>query len=193
MALPCYDTSMKIYLILFLFLSVPLFASLEPKPIPRTPIKHFQNEGIFEGGSKLPANVEGIRFSSHKKEGYERWVLDFSDEATRSLGKVAPQFQLRYQKATKVEVPGGTDISLTPPKFIFALQGVKQNYLKKETLQRIAHKSRFVKEIILFPAIENGDVAIEFVLKDNVLFEPHQPREKEGRLVLDLKNAPLGQ
>lgn len=184
---------MKILLVLFLGFSVLLPAALDPRPIPRTSIKHFLNEGIFEGGSNLPANLETIRFSNHAKEGFERWVFDFSDEATRTVGKTAPHFQVRYEKGSRVEGSNGADISLAPPKFIFAFQGIKRNFVKKDALKRIPAKSRFVKEIVLYPSIENNDTAIEFILKDNVLFEPHQPKEKEGRLVLDLKNAPLGQ
>ena len=32
-------------------------------------------------------------------------------------------------------------------------------------------------------------MAMAFVLKDDVLFEPHQPIEREGRLVLDMRPA----
>lgn len=176
---------------ILLSLSSLVLAALEPKPIPRVSVKQFQSEGVFEGGSSQPANLEAVRFSAHKREGYERWVIDFSEELSRSVGKVAPHFQVRYQKAAEVEVPGGSNLSLSPPKFIFTFQSIKRNFLKKEVLHKIVAKSRYVKDIVLYPSIENGDTALEFILKDNVLFEPHQPKEKEGRLVLDLKNAPL--
>lgn len=184
---------MKYTVLCAFVLSGFLFAALEPVPIPRTSLKHFQSEGVFEGGKDTTASIVALRFSPHPKEGFERWVLDFGNEVGHAVGEIAPHFQVRYQKGAKIEVSGASDISLTPAKFILTFQKIKQNRLKKETLQKLVTKSRFVKEIVLFPPIEDGDTAVEFTLKDNVLFETHQPKEKEGRLVLDLKNAPLGQ
>ena len=161
-------------------------------PIPRTPLQNFVGDGVFNGGGTAQmVNLHRIRWSPHK--GYERWVFDFSDEPNHAIGKIAPEFQVRYVKAEKVPVPGGEDILIDPPKFVFLFRGIHQNHLKKARLQRMVRKSRYVKEIVLYPPIEGGDTAVEFLLKDSVVFEPHQPLEREGRLVLDLKNAPLGQ
>jgi hypothetical protein len=175
-----------------LLTSALLRAAVPSLPIPRSPIQNFVSEGIFKGGgTSQMVNVERIRWSPHK--GYERWVIDFSDEPGHRIGTVAPEFQLRYVKAEKVPVPNGEDILLDSPKFVFLLRGIHENHLKKPALQKLVRKSQYVKEIILYPPIEGGDIAVEFLLKDSVLFEPHQPTERVGRLVIDMKNAPLGQ
>lgn len=184
----------KITLSFLLLASVTfLQASVSPTAIPRTPIKHYQTEGIFEGGTHSPANIEAVRFSPHQKDGYERWVIDFSDQKQRVIGKIAPLFQIRYVKAHRLAIPDAKDIVLEPAKFVFIFREIQHNYLNSAALKTLTKKSRFVKDIVLYPAIEDGDTAIELVLNDNVLFEPHQPTEKAGRLVLDLKNAPLDQ
>ncbi len=46
-----------------------------------------------------------------------------------------------------------------------------------------------MKEIVLYPPVERGDMAMELVLRDDVRFDPFQPLEREGRLVLDLRPA----
>ena len=78
---------------------------------------------------------------------------------------------------------------MKPAKFLFLFRSIEKNRLNPKKLQKLAKKSRFVKKIILYPPIEEGDMAMEFILKEDVLFEPHQPLEKEGRLVLDVKET----
>lgn len=167
------------------------FSATEPLPIPRIKANKFLSEGIFTGGSFKSANLERIRFSPHKKEGYERWVFDFSDAASRKNESLAPRFLLRYIKASKIEPGDGTPTTVIPAKFILSLQSVRQNYLEQTKIKRLLRKSAFVKDIIVYPPIEEGDLALEIVLKDSVAFEAHQPKLQEGRLVLDIKNAPL--
>ena len=182
------------YIPFLLLFSIPLLqAAVSPSPIARNPTKQYRSEGVFEGGTLVPANIEAVRFSPHQREGYERWVIDFSDQKERQIGKVAPRFQIRYVKAHRVAIPDGKDIVLEPAKFVFIFREIQHNYLKNASLKNLTKKSHFVKDIILYPAIEEGDTALELVLKENVLFETHQPTEKTGRLVLDLKNTPLGQ
>ena len=149
-------------------------------------------DGIFEGGSALPANVENVRVAPHPKEGFERWVLDFSDKNTRTLNSTAPRFQIRYVKAEKVSNSMGQETIISAPKFVIPLRSVEKNVLEKARLKKVVQKSRYVKEIKVYPQVEDGDLAFEMLLRDSVQFEPHQPMDREGGLVLDLKNAPLG-
>ena len=157
-----------------------------PHSIPRTPQQSFKSEGLFEGGENKKANLEGLRLAGHPKEGFERWVIDFSDEK-KEIGKIAPKFQLRYVKAEKIPLPTGGEIIRRPARFIFVFRQVQKNSIQQKQVKKLLKHSHYVKDIVLYPPIEDGDTAIEFVLKDNVLFEPFQPLQKEGRLVLDLK------
>jgi hypothetical protein len=185
---------MKTTLLVLSLLSHVVQASVMPQPIPRVSTRNFLNDGIFEGGGTGGVvNLAGIRFAPHSKEGYERWVIDFSDEPRQVVGASAPPFQVRYVKAEKVPVPQGSDILVSPPKFVLTFRSINRNLIKKDRIERFLKKSKYVKDVILYPPIEGGDTAIELVLKDSVLFEAHQPTERQGRLVLDLKNAPLGQ
>ncbi len=156
-------------------------------PIPRAPSKEFLAGGLFEGGKMVPSNIEALRFSAHPKEGFERWVLDFSEPKSLRIGEVAPRFQLRYVKADKINEDGAQEMVLEPPRFIFMLRKIEKNFLKPEKLKRLVAKSRFVQNVVLYPPVEEGDTAIEFILKDNVLFQAHQPAHNEGRIVLDIK------
>lgn len=159
-----------------------------PALVTRVPSKNYRTEGLFEGGRAVPANIESIRVSGHPE--FERWVVDFSDALGRTLGKVAPQFQVRYVRGEKLIGPLGENVFARPAKFILTFRQVKQNYLDVAQLKRLVKKSRYVQDITIYPPIEDGDTAIELTLKDNVAFEAHQPVQKEGRLVLDLQAAP---
>lgn len=173
-------------LILAFLFSAALPAAVVPHIMPRNPSRSFTSDGLFEGGNDLGANIEGVRFAQHKAEGYERWVIDFSD-AQRNLGAAAPRYQLRYETSEKLPLPEGGDLIKRPARFLFVFRMIQKNNLVQERLKKLVKKSHFVKDIILYPPIERGDMALEFVLKDDVKFTPHQPSIKEGRLVLDLK------
>lgn len=177
---------MKTLFVLLLWLSVPLFASPLPNNIPRVPAKQYTNDALFEGGKEVAANLEGLRFAGHG--GFERWVVDFSDNAQK-VGAIAPRFQIRYEKAETIPLPEGGELVRKPARFIFVFRQIQKNLLSEDMVRKLARKSRFVKEILLYPPIEKGDMAMEFLLKDNVQFSPHQPLEREGRLVLDLKKV----
>ena len=161
-------------------------AVTRPTPIPRTANHEFRTEGLFEGGSKSPANIESLKVTEIADA--ERWELDFSDNLKREIGKVAPRFQVRYLPGDKIIGPSGELIMSKPAKFILTLSSIRKNFLTRAALQDMVKKSKHVKDIVIYPPIEDGDTAIEFILHDNVSFEPHQPAQKEGRLVLDLKD-----
>jgi hypothetical protein len=165
------------------------FALNEPHHIPRSPSNTYRSEGLFEGGTDRPANLESLRVAEHGKEGFERWVIDFSDEARRQIGSEAPRFQLHYYHGEKFRLADGRQVEKKPAKFIFVFRSIGRNFLGRSTVEKLARHSRFVRNIVLYPPIEKGDMAMEFILKDNVLFEPHQPLDRAGRLVLDLKSA----
>ncbi|MBY0371835.1 hypothetical protein K2X33_14215 [bacterium] len=176
---------------LFLLICDPLSAVPHSLAIPRLSTKDFRTEGLYEGGKRIPANIEAMRVSDHK--GVERWVVDFSDALSRKLGKVAPQFQVRYQPGEKGIGATGESVFFRPAKFLLTFRGVRQNYLDAEKVKALVKKSRYVKDITLYPAIEDGDLVIELTLTDDVAFEAHQPVQKEGHLVLDLKPAVITQ
>jgi hypothetical protein len=173
------------FLLVSAFLSLPAVAALQPLSIPRSS-SVFRADGLFEGGSHQKANLEKLRLAFHP--GFERWVIDFSDVQTRTFDGVAPRFQLRYVHAQKYQANDGTEVTRRPAKFIFVFRSIFRNFFNREKARQLAHKSRFVKDIVLYPPIEEGDMAMEFILKDDVLFAPMQPTDHEGRLVLDLKH-----
>lgn len=163
------------------------FAGIEASSIPRKPLAAFRAEGLFEGGSEAKANLEALRFFEHKSQGYERWVVDFSD-LKKTVGAVAPRFQIQYLKSERGIGPEGTEVLRKPAKFIFIFRSIARNELSEPKLQALAKKSQHVEKILLYPPIEGGDMAMEFILKEDVEFQPHQPLEKEGRLVLDIRH-----
>ncbi len=170
-----------------LWTSLNLMASLAPSmSIPRDASRKYLTDGIFDGGRAIRANLEALRFSKHPKEGYERWVFDFSDASTRTLGSLAPQFQVRYIKAGKIAKPEGGYQTVEPARIVITLKGISKNLLSRTQLEKIARKSNLVKEIVSYPPIEDGDIAIEIILKDSYPFYTHQPLKNEGRLVIDL-------
>lgn len=166
-------------LMLGLFAVVPALAALQG--IPRVSTRHFVREGLYEGGDAVKANLEGVRVGGHPG-GIERWVVDFSDAASRTVGKAAPRFQLRFDPAE----PGVR----SKPRFVLSFRSIQGVYVNADTLRTLARKSRYVDEVVLYPPVEDGDRVLELRLKQPVRFETHQPLEKTGRLVLDLKISP---
>jgi len=175
-----------VFSILTLLVST-LVAAVPARPVPRTSSKLYVDSGTFEGGSPLAANIEAIRFSRNPKENTERWVFDFSDARTRTLQQIAPDFQIRVIPADKVNLGGGKEFEVSPLRVIISLNSIKENRIDPKVLTRLLKKSHLVKNIRFYPPIEEGDRAVEILFKKSVLIEPHQPLQKEGRLVLDLK------
>ncbi len=161
-----------------------VFSSPSPHSIQRVPSKQFATDALFEGGKDISANLEGMRLAGHGD--FERWVIDFSDGKAQ-VGNAAPRFQIRYEKADTLPLPEGGDLVKKPARFIFIFRQIQKSLVNEDLVSKLVRKSKFVKEILLYPPIEKGDMAMEFLLKDNVRFTPHQPLEREGRLVLDLK------
>jgi len=177
---------MKRILLFTLFSAIVNGAVSSSMSIPRNASHRFLTDGIFDGGKTVRANLEGLRFSKHSDQGFERWVFDFSDATTKTLGSIAPQFQLRYKKAIKLESDDGTLNTVEPARIIISLKGISRNNVSRSNLVRLAKKSSLVKEIVIYPPIEDGDLAIEMLLNDSFGFYPHQPLVNEGRLVIDL-------
>ncbi len=163
---------MKSFIIFFLITS--LFAMIR-LDIPRSPTGKFVKEGIFEGGTSSQANLENIRMGLHQE--FERWVFDFSDIKTGKIGEVAPKFQIRITQKEK-------------PTLILTFQSIEKVLVTRKYLHSLLRKSNYVKDVILYPAIEDGDIAIEFILNDkNMEFYTHQPLEPHGRLVVDIRRS----
>jgi hypothetical protein len=176
---------MRHNLLLAFLLAVPAWAAVVPREIPRLPSREFRSEGLFEGGTPRKANVESVRLSPGKDT--ERWTIEFSEEMTRKVGRVAPRFQLRYEHADKFISQEGEKVQSRPARFVLLFRGVGHCFVKEAALLALARKSRFVKDVQVYPPIENGDMVMELVLYDDVLFEPFQPLRREGQLVLDLR------
>lgn len=176
------------YFLSLCLVAVSVEAAVIPNPIPRQAAQIFMSEGLFQGGTvNLTANLEAIRFATHPPKT-ERWVFDFADPKTAEVGSKAPEFQIRYVKGTSVGA-GLENVQIAPAKFIFTFRNIGQNKVETQAVARLLRKSKLVKDVVFYPAIEGGDIAVEFILKQNVLFEAHQPLQKEGRLVLDLRSA----
>ncbi|MEZ4752503.1 MAG: hypothetical protein R3B54_18290 [Bdellovibrionota bacterium] len=156
-------------------------------PIQREVQKHYVDEGIFEGGSLTAANLANIRLGIHTHEGFERWVVDFEDPKTHVLGQSAPRFSLRYAREQIGMAPTGEENLLLPARLLLSLRRIEHTTVTQERLDQLAAKSGLVKTVILHPPIESGDRVVEFVLNRPARFEAHQPKSREGRLVLDLK------
>lgn len=169
--------------LLFLVLSQLSLAGSPPSSsiqgIPRVSTNHFVREGLYEGGEPVKATVEALRFAPHAG-GIERWVVDFADANGKEIGRVAPRFRLRYEPAD----------SGKKARFVFNFRSIQAVHMTREQLAGLTRKSRFVKEVVLYPPVEEGDVSLELVLRSGVRFETHQPLEKAGRLVLDLMTSP---
>lgn len=174
------------FVILTLLVST-LLAAIPVRPVPRTSSKLYVDTGTFEGGSPLAANIEAVRFSRNSKDQTERWVIDFSDARTRTLQQIAPDFQIRIAPPDRVTLSEGKEVELNPTRVIISLSSIKGNYVDPTVLNKMLKKSHLMKNIRFYPPIEDGDRAIEITFKKPVLLEPHQPLQKEGRLVLDLK------
>jgi hypothetical protein len=71
--------------------------------------------------------------------------------------------------------------------FVIQMQHIQRNRLLPEDLQAAVERSALVREIVVYPQVEQGDLAMEIVLRQPVSFEPYQPIEHPNRLVLDLK------
>lgn len=173
------------------FLFAPFVQAAVPSHIPRASTRAFLSEGLFEGGKDIRASLDSIRVAQHEERGFERWVVDFSDALGKQKGLVAPKFQLQYLKAQSFTTESGDEVVQRPAKFLLLLRNISKNSLDQAEVRKAAKKSGLVQDVILYPPIEQGDMAIEFVLKKNVLFEAHQPIERQGRLVLDLKPSRL--
>src|SRR5688572_19444870 len=131
----------KSWIVSLLALQVTALAGHPPSSIPRTPAKQYMSDGLFEGGSDTGANLERLRRADHP--GFERWVVDFSDLA-ENMGGTAPRFQLRYEKAEKIELPEGGDLIRKPARFLFLFRQIQKNRLDESKLNRLVKKSRFV-------------------------------------------------
>lgn len=177
---------MKIRIVTFLlvFSNAIALASVTPRAIPRRPNNQFVTEGLFQGGQPVRANIEAVRLASHKE--FERWVIDFSDAPHRSLGKVAPEFMVRYIPGKEiVQAPSASYIS---GRFQIYFRRIDHNFINKKEIAALAAKSAFVGQAFFYPSIEDGDLALELVLKEGVFakFDAHQPQTQVGRLVLDI-------
>lgn len=166
---------MKRFSLILLVIAAAAMAAPHIQRIPRKRQNAYFSSGVFEGGVDQSADLARLRFAYHRKEKYERWVVDFSKDRGKTRN-TSPRFQVRY-------VPKNED---NGPRLILLFRKINKNEITRKRIEELIQKSRFVKAITMYPPIEGGDMAIDFALAQNVVFNPHQPLRKAGRLVLDL-------
>lgn len=167
---------------MFLFCATTWAAA--PILIPRNPTPVYRSDVFFEGGTGAPATLDGLRMAMHGK--YERWVVDFANENGGEKMGVAPKFQVRFLPAEKIETDTGEKVLSRPAKLIISIHKVKRNLLTKERLIQLVKRSAHIRNITIYPPIEDGDTAMEFTFSTDSPVNIHQPLEKEGRLVIDI-------
>lgn len=143
-------------------------------------------EGFFEGGQDVPATLAALRVARHAAS--ERWVFDFGDPGSKTVGKSAPRFRLEYFAEDSFLDDNGKTVVRKPARFLFLFRSLKKNRLTPPELATLVGKSELVRQVVPYPPIEGGDTALELILRRNVRFEAFQPAEREGRLVVDLKS-----
>ncbi len=167
---------------------MPLLA-MEDEPvlftIPRIATNVYREEGIYRGGTEEAAGIRSLKREETPSQGGERWTFEFS--SPHKYKKAAPYFQVKLIKAESFQRSDGTVVITEPPKIVLMLRGITGLGLPQRDIDRALKKSRFVREIIPYPPIEDGDTAIELVLSRETLISPHHPRYAENRLVLELK------
>ena len=181
---------MKLILFSLCFLSLPLLAmteNAEVQAIPRHNNGEFRTEGTFRGGAANTAGLKSLKSELVPAQGVERWTLEFADAVTKKPASLAPQFQVKMVKAESFQRPDGTVVYTEPPKVLLFLRGIHGSQVEAAQLAKSIKRSRFVKEVIPYPAIEDGDMAIEMILVREALVSPYHPRYAESKLVLDLK------
>ena len=168
-----------------LVVSLNSFAATPALEIPRRATKDFVGEAILKGGEKQLANLEAIRVAGHPT--FERWVFDFSDASTRTVGKLAPEFRLHFQPS---EVSNNLAETHTKQgKFQIVFRKVQKNFITLDMAKKIAAKSQYIDNVLLYPLLDDGDCGIELILKSGVAvqFQAHQPQSPAGKLVVDIK------
>jgi hypothetical protein len=138
-------------------------------PLPRATVGNFVSEGLFTGGRPIKAELRDLRVGYHSAES-ERWVFDF--------GSLLPHCQVHYEPAVRDGAKA---------RFIIRFQKIYRNTLSESKVRLLAAKSHHVQSVNLYPPVENGDIALELILKHEVQFAPYQPIDLPGRLVLDLR------
>lgn len=169
---------------------MPLFAMTDTPQIfsiPRHSNGEFRTEGIFRGGAANTAGLLSLKAEPVPRQGLERWTLEFADASTKKPASLAPQFQVKIVKAESFQRPDGTVVYTEPPKVLLLLRGIHGSQVEASQIAKAIKRSKFVKEVIPYPAIEDGDMAIEMVLSREALVSPYHPRYAESKLVIELK------
>lgn len=166
------------------FLALAAAASIPPRDIPRHNLNLYQREGVFEGGTKARAVLDGIQ-AVQSQSGTERWTLLFSDETGR-LKNTVPRFQIRFEPEETL-VQDGEPVLGKPPRLVITLQGISDHKILPHHLSQLSRSSKLVREAVLYPPIEDGDRVLELILAENVAFETFQPTQKTGQLVVLLR------
>ena len=132
-------------------------------------------EAVIRGGKP---EVSGVSLKEIRRalnaQGYERIVFDFS------MAKEEPG------GASPVGMPSYYQVAISPERVAVTLRGIEQVGLTAKGLKRAFQKSRMVKSVNVYPALNSKEVVVEFLLRRRVpteVFELHDP----ARVVLDLK------
>lgn len=165
--------------VLFLASLLTLIAGAAPIPHSLAPHKTapFLTQGFIKGGTETEAILKDLRYGKHPNKGYERWVFDFEFEGEKKQRMGSPNYCVKYQK------PQGKNL---PAKLVVLFQGIKKSRLNADTFLDMVSRSPLVASILLYPPIENGDTAIEFLLHRGVSYKTEELKGASGRLVVDL-------
>ncbi len=140
---------------------------------------------VLAGENLAHTTLEGFHLSTSKDK--ERLTVNFSGSSTAKNGGKIPRFQLRYLPEEKFATAEGTLAFAKPPRFVLTLRSLNGNKTNPAMLQAAITRSRLVKEILVYPPVEEGDTAVEILLHDNVRFSTDRQGLKAGRLTLELR------
>ena len=177
-----------------------LFSLPHPLRILDSRPSHFHDDGIFEGGEReVSAILKWIKLDSlfkHHHETSEEWVFRFEPLGSgqrhqKSFDKILPFVQVRYLRKIKPDNLSSDESvglsSASPAELIFLFEAIADNQVRMSELNSQLESSHFVKKILMYPPIEGGDMAIKFLLKENVWFRTyftHRLSKQELRIEL---------
>jgi hypothetical protein len=160
-------------------------AALPPIPVPTDHNSIFSNDGVFEGGRFVRAALKSMTVGTDRHDKVERWSFDFQKV---SRGGTLPRYQIR--SVTGVASNDEDDSpSQEAPRLILTFQQLTQNNVGLGDVRRCLAKSRWVSDVLVYPSVDNGDTAIEMILKRGVKFSLRQLTGPSAQLIIDLKHS----
>lgn len=139
----------------------------------RRPPPRMLREESVRGGEAVSASIESLTLS--KQGRGEKWEFQFGGRPNS-----VPEYLVRL-------IPSDSGQPDEPRVFTLQilLRRIDRSAVSKEKGNRLVSQSRFVRRLLQYPAIEDGDTALELSLKAGI--QPLLTAEAVGnRLVIDL-------